>query len=710
MLSIHGPAARLCDRISRRELLRVGALGVGGLALPGLLAAREATAPGVLPTDKTFGRAKSVIFLYLCGGPPQHETFDPKPDAPADVRGPFGAISTNVPGIQFCELLPRTARIADRLAVVRSIATDDATHSSSGYWVLTGYKYQGPNPRTIQATDRPSLSSIVKKLRPSDRLPPLSCVWLPDRVRQNENVTPAGQTGGMLGRQWDPNLFTGDPSAADYEVPGLRLSDLPPLELKRRVSLLEQINRRFDGLARGDAVRVYSKHQQQALELLTTDRARRAFELRREPAKVRDRYGRDQWAQCLLLARRLVEAGVRLVHVNWPRAAGDNAVDNPLWDTHAQNADRLEDSLCPRFDVGFTALVEDLDQRGLLDETLVVAIGEFGRTPKINNKGGRDHWGNVFSFVMAGAGIAGGQVYGASDKTGAQPIDGRVTPGDLTATIYHLLGIPHQRMVTDREGREIAITAGKPIYDLLGTEPATSRRVEPGGKVSRVPPYDESLLLNTEFAHSAPLYSADGPSRPKGWRASPLYDPVRGDEPSARLLAGGRQVEMGFGLAGGKANLRIPAGARVILAQEVRSPFSGRFRLTARVSAEAADPKFWADVFQKHFACRLEFYEYTDAAKKPLQRKQLATTTFQPPLAPAGGGLFQEVELVKNFVNPKAGANFSFGLGLGVAVIVEKTTPGPLDFPAGGPRRALIRVDRVHLQFAGKPRDDKVTV
>ncbi|MFT5527271.1 MAG: hypothetical protein ACI9HK_005253, partial [Pirellulaceae bacterium] len=357
VFSIHDLPTRLCDGVNRRELLRVGGLSVLGLTLPNLLHARETAPLGVPPTDKTFGKAKNVIFLYLAGGPPQHETFDPKPNAPADIRGPFNPISTNVAGTQFCELLPRTASIANKLAVVRSMATDDNVHSSSGHWVLTGYKYQGPNARTLQPTDWPYFGSIVKMLKPSDTLPPLSTVWVPDILRLNENVTPAGQTGGFLGSQWDPDRFIGDPSDPRYKVDGLRLVDLAPLRMDRRRRLLQQVEAHFEAARRGGAVELFGQYQQQAFDLLTSSKARDAFDIGSEPDSVRERYGRNRWGQCVLLARRLVEAGSRLVHVQWPREPGDNAVDNPLWDTHAQNADRVEDVLCPTFDVGFSALI-----------------------------------------------------------------------------------------------------------------------------------------------------------------------------------------------------------------------------------------------------------------------------------------------------------------------------------------------------------------
>ncbi len=719
MFSLHGEQAKLCDSMSRRELMRVGGLSAFGLSLPTLLQARETAALGILPTDKMFGRAKNLIYLYLQGGPPQHETFDPKPNAPQGIRGPFNPIQTNVPDMHFCELLPRTARMADKLAVVRSMSTDDNVHSSSGYWVLTGYKYQGANARTIQPTDWPYFGSLVKMLKPSDVLPPLSTVWIPDIMRLNESVTPAGQGGGFLGGQWHPDRFVGDPAEPDYKVTGLDLSDLPALRLKQRASLLKQVEGHFAGLERGEFVRSYDKYQQQAFDLMTSNRARQAFAIDKEPEKLRDRYGRSTWAQSVVLARRLIEAGVRMVHVNWPREPGDNAVDNPLWDTHAQNADRVEDVLCPQFDVGFTTLIEDLDERGLLDETLVVAIGEFGRTPKINAKGGRDHWGPVFSFAMAGAGISGGQVYGSSDANGAYPATDRVRPGELTATIFHLLGINHRGTFHDREARERRLTEGEPLYKLLGTQPATAKRTEPGGSIARVPPYDRSLLLNTDFESPVPLRPVSGSSRPKGWRAAPLVASTTDDSFGVSIVTRnifgqpGNQKEavIGFGLDGGKTAQSIDHAAQAILAQEVRSPFAGQYKLTAHVRGGGASKECFENVFLKNFTCKLLFYQYTNQAKSPNDRKEMGSVTFEPTFMPAKQDGFAEFELSKLFENPNPGANFSFGPGMGVAVIVEKTSPGKLTLPADGtPQQAYLRIDSVNLEFVGKKRKDNVKV
>ena len=712
MFSLQGSSAKLCDGVSRREMLRVGGLSMLGLSLPRLLAARETAPLGVLPTDKTFGKAKSIIFLWLAGGPPQHETFDPKPDAPLEVRGPFQPISTNVPGIQFCELLPRTAAIADKLAVIRSLSTNDNTHDSSGYWLWTGYKYQGPNSRTIQPNDWPYFGSLVKKLKPSDTLPPLSAVWLPDMARLNENVTPAGQTGGILGQEWDVDRFLGDPSAANYQVEGLRLSDLPPLRISQRQDLLKQVEKHFAQVERGSAVKLFDRYQQQAFDLMTSGAAREAFAIDKEPDKLRERYGKNRWGQCVLLARRLVEAGVRLVHVQWPREPGDNAVDNPLWDTHAQNAERVEDVLCPMFDVGYTALIEDLEQRGLLDETLVVAIGEFGRTPKINGNGGRDHWGPVFSASFAGAGIAGGQVYGSSDKEGGYPATDKVEPPDFTATIFHQLGIPHTSTFADREGREHRLTLGEPLYKLLGVEPATAERCKCTGDVSRVRPFDEKeMLLDPGFTEPAPLMPAESAARPRGWKAGPLAGPDGFAPPGAsplvvRKLPG--EVVIGV-VSNGAMGLKLDKGIQAILAQEVRSPFAGKFSLKVQVCGQANDRAWFDGVFLKQFACRVVLFQYTDPSKKATVRQEHVAVSFIPTWAEAAAPQWQVVEVVKEFINPAPGANFSFGRGLGVAVIVEKVADGPLDLPAK-PLTAFLRVKQFDLTFAGKPRNEDVKV
>ncbi|HXY35679.1 MAG TPA: DUF1501 domain-containing protein [Planctomycetaceae bacterium] len=715
MFSLLGESSRLCDGISRRELLRIGGLSVLGLSLPDLLRASQTAGPpkGIV-NDPTFGRAKNILYVWLQGGPPQHETFDPKPEAPAEIRGPFKPIQTNIPGIQFCELLPRIARIADKLAVVRSLHTDNDLHDASGYEVLTGYRYVGVNSRQISSTDWPYFGSLVKLLKPSEKLPPLTSVWLPDIMRLNENVTPAGQTGGFLGRQWDPDRFVGDPSRPDYKVEGLRVTDIAPLRLNRRISLLEQVERHFRTEAASRTIGLYDTFQGQAFDLLTSGRVQRAFAIQEEPPKVRDRYTRTQWGQTLLLARRLIEAGVRLVHVNWCREPGDSAVDNPMWDTHAQNADRLEDVLCPLFDTGFTALLEDLEVRGLLHETLVVAIGEFGRTPKINHSAGRDHWGHVFSFALAGAGICTGQVYGSSDRDGAYPARDAVTAGDLTATLFHSLGIDHESTFRDGEGRERRLTLGSPIRTLLGGGVATADRVPAGGSVSAAR-FDTSLLLNTDFSDPVPLYPVDRGSRPKGWRVAPLPADdecgfgvrlVQANDSASPI----KRRHADLGCRPGPQPVRISKGARAILAQEMRNPRAGRFTFT--VEACIAGPTRAAcELFQKHFTCRLVIYRFADSDKNPLKRGELGALVIEPPLVTGNRPVYATFEFSRVLDGAAPGENFSIGRGLGVSIEVEKTSEGILE--VGGtqsPVPAALNIGSARLTFASRTINDKVVV
>jgi hypothetical protein len=693
------------DLVSRREWFRVGGLSALGLSLPALLRAQQPTAPVPAPPlgrnlrGATFGRAKNVIFLWLQGGPPQHETFDPKPDAPAEIRGPFRPIATNVPGIRFCELLPRTSRYADKLAIVRSLHTNDDNHDVSGYWILTGYPYGPGSARQIKPNDWPYFGSIVKMLKPSERLPALTSVWVPDLMRLNDNVTPAGQTAGFLGRMWEPERFVGDPGSPTYRIEGLDPSaDLAPARLNRRRDLLAQVDTHFRTVERGGQVEAWDRLSQHAYDLVTSGHARAAFDLRREPERVRERYGRYSWGQTVLLARRLVEAGVRLVHVNWLREPGDSAVDNPMWDTHAQNADRLQDCLCPQFDVTFTALLEDLEQRGLLDETLVVAIGEFGRTPRINGLGGRDHWGHVFSFALAGAGIAGGQVLGASDRQGAHPADNPLRPHDLVATIFHLLGIDPEGLFYDKNNRPHFVTRGEPLHRLLGTAPATLERCQPEGDPAFVPPYDTRLLLDTDL-QSGTLVPTTPPSRQRGWRAGPLS----GSALSVRLTdAVPRQVYLGFGFDGQMPV--VAQGNRAVLAQEIRNARGGHYTFTVQASAGGTSREFFERVFPANFTCRLILFRYANPAKDPSQAAVLASANFQPTFGDAPAAF--EVNRFLGSTTP--GANFPIGNGLGVAVVVEKTSPGTLPLPGVGPFQAFVRIHSVTLEFNPRPRDESV--
>ncbi|MEY4179723.1 MAG: hypothetical protein RLY70_3297 [Planctomycetota bacterium] len=687
--------------LHRREWLRVGGLSALGLSLPTLLQARSvAAAPTRQPNElsgdlgATFGKAKNVIFLWLQGGPPQHETFDPKPDAPAEIRGPFKPIQTNVPGVHFSELLPRTARYADKMAVVRSLSTRDDNHDVSGYWLLTGYPYLTGSARQIKPTDWPYFGSIVKMLKPSQQLPALTSVWIPDAMRLNDNVTPAGQTAGFLGKLWEPERFVGDPALPDYQIEGLSLLDgVTRIRIDRRRELLREFESRLGDLAKGSNVEAWNRLRQQALELVTSGAARDAFDLGRESDKTRDRYGRYTWGQSVLLARRLIEAGVRLVHVNWARDPGDNAVDNPLWDTHSLNADRLQDNLCPQFDPTFAALMDDLAERGLLDETLVVVIGEFGRTPKINANGGRDHWGHVFSFAMAGAGIRGGQVIGASDKLGAYPATEPITGGDLTATIFHLLGIDPAGFFHDKENRPHRLTKGEPIAGILGKRLTTMLQVAEGDPAF-VPPFDTRLLFDTDFRDKQPLIAVEPPSRTKGWRAW--------TQSGLRVAKSTGRAELKFATEGTVEPLAIAAGSRALLAQEIRDARGGQYTFKVRASAHAASAEEF-DAIAAGLRSRLVLFRFQNIKKDPRAISELASVDFRPVV-----GETREFILDRFLGSTTPGANFSIGSGLGVLITLETTKS--VSLPLEQARRIAVNIESVELTFQPRKRDDSVTV
>jgi len=653
--------------------------------------------------DRQFGRAKSVILLWLSGGPPQHETFDPKPNAPAEIRGPFQPISTNIPGIHFSELLPRTAGIADKLAVVRSLFTNNNIHGGSGYWVLTGRQLvsgDGENPRS---DDWPFMGSMVKLVKPSEKLPALTSVTLPEVFIGNGGNLEAGQFGGFLGTQWNPEIITCNPADPSFKLAGEYTSRIPAAQLNERSQLLRQINSRVSGMT-GGSLRAYAELQQQAQDLLISSGARRAFALEEESPQTRDRYGRQRWGQSVLLARRLVEEGVRFVTVNWPRAPGDRGVDNPLWDTHARNFDRMEDCLAPQFDVGFTALIEDLESRGLLADTLVVAVGEFGRTPKINANGGRDHWGGVFSAVLAGAGISGGQVFGSSDKQGAYPEADPVNAGHLSATIFHLLGIDTQGTFHDRAGRELSICDAQPLDRLCGDAPATSDRTRPTGDVARVPAYTSAPLIEPDFAESVQLRPLDASPNPKGWRAAPLLANLNQAAFGVALLPesgkpGRRQAALGVFGNSAKTAWRLEPNLRTMLAQQIRDPQAGQFIVTLTARGDGSHKAFYEEVFQKHFRCRLTLFQFTTAAKNPEQQRELASLEIRPAYRGEPDSPFESFSIKKLLGNPQLGANFSFGLGIGVAVIVERATDVPLDLPAAS--SAFVSVRQVDVKFEG---------
>lgn len=465
MLTILDRASRLCDGLTRREWLCAGSLGLLGLSTPTLLQARQQTP---VSSERTFGRAKSCIMLFLLGGPPQHETWDPKPDAPAEVRGPFKPIPSSLSGLSVCELMPKTARLAHHCAVLRAVSTRDSAHSSSGYYMLTGRPHAPTNVENARPgapNDWPCFAAMIKHLRRGrDAMP--SSVILPEHIWNTGNIPWPGQDAGWLGRNADPWLLFCEPARPDFQVPALTLPDeMPPLRFDSRQTLLQQVNGHLDNLERTPSAARYNDQYRQALDLLRAPRARRAFDLNQETPAMRDRYGRNRFGQSVLLARRLVEAGVPLVQINWTRIK--DALNDGMWDTHGKNAEALKSFLMPMMDQAYSALLEDLLDRGLLDDTLVAWLGEFGRTPKINGGGGRDHWGHVFSIALSGGGVKHGVVHGASDAIGAQPKEGLVAPPDLTATMFHLLGHHADTEIRDTLGRPIPISRGEVIRQIL---------------------------------------------------------------------------------------------------------------------------------------------------------------------------------------------------------------------------------------------------
>jgi hypothetical protein len=461
MFTLYHPGTRLCDGWTRREWLRMGSLGAIGLPAwlnSSKIPATESPRPQ---------NAKSCIQLFFLGAPPQHETWDPKPDAPAEVRGDLKPIASATTGLLVGELMPKTARLMNHIAVLRAVQTNDNAHSSSAYYLTTGYPHQPlgvENAKPGPPNDWPSLGAAVKRLWQGTCALP-AAITLPEQAANDGNLTWPGQDAGLLGRSADPWLLHCEPEANGFQIPGLSCpTDVPTQRFDQRRTLLQQVNGQLDAVQRSGAMNVYDSRAQQAFDLISSPQARRAFDLDREPAKVRDRYGRHRFGQSVLLARRLVEAGVPFLRVNWTRVKG--ALNNGHWDTHSQNTAALK-QLMPMMDQTYSALLEDLTERGLLDETLVVWMGEFGRTPKINRAAGRDHWGHVFSVALAGGGVRGGQVYGASDRFAAYPKEGRVLPQDLTATILHGLGIPPSSEIHDHLGRPLAVTRGQVIRQLF---------------------------------------------------------------------------------------------------------------------------------------------------------------------------------------------------------------------------------------------------
>ena len=477
MLQILGRTHRCCGGFSRRDLLHAAGAGLLGVNLPRVWAAEQ-----IAPTQRA--RAKSVLFMFLFGGPSQLETLDMKPEAPEGIRGPFKPIASRTPELRICEHLPRMAQISDRFAVVRTVTHPQNDHNACHY-IQTG-RPMPVAPRGaagVDATDKdwPAIGSVVEYLdqrSAGERLPEMpSYVYVPNRLGHIQGYDRLGQYAGWLGRGYNalateirkrdgkdnPYFRECSDEELDFRLKGLEpQADVTLDRLNGRLSLLEQFDATRRAIDRSAATADLDRMRERALALLTSPRIREAFDIRQEPAKLRDRYGRRLFGQSALLGRRLIEAGARFVTVLW------DCPDGYSWDSHV-HSDDVKQHLLPGWDQTFSALLTDLDERGLLDETLVVCLGEMGRTPQGNARWGRNHWGYCFPAVLAGAGIRGGTVYGRSDAHAAFPAAHPVSPEDLAATIFYALGIDPELRIPDAQGRPTPLVErGRPLVELFG--------------------------------------------------------------------------------------------------------------------------------------------------------------------------------------------------------------------------------------------------
>lgn len=480
------PGKDLCDRelgVTRRDVLRIGGSGMLGMSL-GTMLNLKAQAEDGESTRPGWGKAKSIILLYLQGGPSHLDLWDPKENVPDNVKSVFKPISTKIPGVKFTENLPLLSQLNDRFTMIRSLSYTPVglfNHTAAIYQMMTGYttdkvspsgQLEPPTPK-----DFPNFGSHIIRFKPVD-VPMLPFVMLP-RPLQESNVVGKGGSAGFLGKAFDPyQLFpTGDDmnmnKMANIKIDDLRLpADVFSVRLKRRAKLRELITEQMPDIDRAVEPLKLDEHYQQALDLVVSGRAREAFNLGAESETMREQYGRTTFGDSCLLARRLVEAGTRVVEVVWPKVANS---DNHSWDQHKDLSKRMKNQSAPMFDRALSGLIEDLDQRGMLDETLVVAVGEFGRSPQRgvstsgndNSNDGRDHWPYCYTGVIAGAGIKRGYVHGKSDKTASAPIDDPVHPGELLATIYHAFGIDPETMVMNHLNQPRELVKAHPVSALF---------------------------------------------------------------------------------------------------------------------------------------------------------------------------------------------------------------------------------------------------
>jgi len=454
--------------IHRRNALKIGGLGLFGVAgLPELLRLSAEAAPSEIRKP-----VEAVILVEHYGAPSHIDTWDPKPKAPDNIRGEFGSIATSLPGYRVTEIMPRIAKLCDRFTIIRSMSHTIFNHNPGTYQAITG----SDNVRDVVQVaagpgDWPAFGSVMAKYRkPKANVPPF--VSLPVVAFDQVYKCP-GQWGGLLGSKYDPFFVTQDPNDSKFRVTDFNLpAGLSLKRIGRRQELLREIDRtsrHFDQITQRRQVDTY---YQRAFGLLTSPDVKRAFDLSREPAKLRDRYGRTQLGQSLLLSRRLIESGVRFVTC----FSGSSPGDPQAWDTHADNFKRLKSTLMPADDQGFSALIEDLEQRGMLDSTLVIWAGEFGRKPQIAEKGptfvgagGRDHWPSCYTIVMAGGGVRRGYLHGKSDVIAAYPGSEPTRPQDIAATLYHAMGIdPHRTTLADQFGRQVPLSEGRVVAVVFG--------------------------------------------------------------------------------------------------------------------------------------------------------------------------------------------------------------------------------------------------
>lgn len=450
--------------MSRRHALKVGGLGALGLCLPHLLRG-AALAPAKLKP-----RAKSVIFLFQWGGPSHIDMFDMKPDAPEGIRGPHKPIASKADGIQVSEHLPKTARVMDKVTLIRSMTHTMKNHNSAGYYALTGHAPATDDQRLRDSLDLfPGYSSVVTKLAPGRGELPTAVSY--PHVISDGSVTP-GQHASFLGKAHDPLLVLQDPNSSGFALPELSLPEGIPFErLQARRELQKLVDQQARMLDYSAAARGFDDYYEQAIGMLQSPKLRDAFNLSAEPEKVREAYGRTTYGQSCLLARRLVEAGTKFVTVYFSDAIGGQSTERGGWDTHGFNNTRMypiiEKYHLPITEQTLPTLLTDLDERGLLDDTLVVWMGEFGRTPNINKNASRDHWPQCYTTLLAGGGAKRGFVHGASDKSGAYPAGNPVRPEDLAATLYYALGIDPHTEVHTAAGRPIPIAEGKPVTEIF---------------------------------------------------------------------------------------------------------------------------------------------------------------------------------------------------------------------------------------------------